>query len=291
MSADNFVGRSLIRSTWANPKLFLIPGVKVGFVIGRSKDKTTTSKIEAEFQAYQDIIQGDFMDSYQHIGLKTFIALKWISVFCDTSQYILKIDDNDVFFNIFYLLDQLNTLLTPESLGLSCCVLQNEPVFRSGRNGVLKTAFPQDGYPDFCCGPAYLMTLRTAKELYNIAISAPRDTYVWIEDVYFTGVLVNISEKAIVQNNLCSSFHMRSTNKQLAMEYLNCSQNIETIVVHTVSRLRHVPQLYRLLWSVLLQRLPRHLRNNVNKTILIQAKKSHPACSSEVTHLAKQWSK
>ena len=46
-------------------------------------------------------------------------------------------------------------------------------------------------FPTFCVGFFYLMSKNTAIQLLTKFEEAPRQNYIWIEDVYLTGLLLN----------------------------------------------------------------------------------------------------
>lgn len=46
--------------------------------------------------------------------------------------------------------------------------------------------FPDDNYPDFCSGTAYLMTSDAAAKIYS---TSNNTKFLWIDDVFVTGVL------------------------------------------------------------------------------------------------------
>jgi len=90
----------------------LTASVRIVFIVGRQKDEAmlgneTLNRIHIESEKYNDIIQENFVDSYNNLTLKSVMALKHISRSCfNTAAYFLKCDD-DTFVNIPNLLNFL----------------------------------------------------------------------------------------------------------------------------------------------------------------------------------------
>lgn len=103
----NYQRRMVIRETWATRTLF--PDLRLVFMIGKSMDKNIMKAIAYENELYQDIVQEDFIDAYKNLTYKGIMALKWISIYCPQTKYVLKVDD-DIVVNTFTLLNHLKFL-------------------------------------------------------------------------------------------------------------------------------------------------------------------------------------
>lgn len=57
--------------------------IKVVFLIGKTENNETQEKIIGEYQTYNDLIQEDFIDSYNNLTLKSVMMLKWVVKNCD----------------------------------------------------------------------------------------------------------------------------------------------------------------------------------------------------------------
>jgi hypothetical protein len=104
---SNYQRRIVIRETWATRTLF--SDLRLVFMIGKTLDKNLMKAIEYENEIYQDIVQEDFIDSYKNLTYKGIMALKWISIYCSNTKYILKVDD-DIVVNTFTLINHLKFL-------------------------------------------------------------------------------------------------------------------------------------------------------------------------------------
>lgn len=118
----NYQRRMVIRETWSTRTLF--PDLRVVFMIGKSMDKTVMKAIEYENELYRDIVQEDFIDAYKNLTYKGIMALKWISIYCPQTKYVLKVDD-DVVVNTFTLMNHLKFLdkSDPNKHGTILCLL------------------------------------------------------------------------------------------------------------------------------------------------------------------------
>lgn len=114
-------------------------------------------------------------------------SYKWVSAFCPTAQYILKTDD-DIYADIFQVIDVLLVELM-NSNKTYCCENMggNKPIrVTNSKWYVPKELYPEDTYPDFCSGSAYLMKAADASKIYSVSNATD---FFWIDDVFVTGVL------------------------------------------------------------------------------------------------------
>jgi len=100
------------------------------------------------------------------------MGMKWAAAFCEQATFLLKIDD-DMSFNVYKVMNYLDHLLLKKSSGvlnktMICKMNRNATVVRNQASKFyvsLKT-YPQEVYPDYCDGPAYLFTADLAKMFY-----------------------------------------------------------------------------------------------------------------------------
>lgn len=52
---------------------------EVVFVLGRINDPSKQKLVDAESRGYRDILQEDFLDSYNNLTLKALMMVKWAS--------------------------------------------------------------------------------------------------------------------------------------------------------------------------------------------------------------------
>lgn len=118
----NYQRRVVIRETWSTRTLF--PDLRLVFMIGKTNDDNIMKAIQYENEIYRDIVQEDFTDAYKNLTYKGIMALKWISVYCSQTKYVLKVDD-DIVVNTFTLLNHLKFLdkHEPNRRGTILCLL------------------------------------------------------------------------------------------------------------------------------------------------------------------------
>ncbi|KAK9887928.1 hypothetical protein WA026_000228 [Henosepilachna vigintioctopunctata] len=89
---NNYIRRDIIRQTWGSEKQ-LDGRVRTVFLIGeRASD---TIKLNEEADMYNDLVQGNFSDTYFNNTLKTMMGFYWAYKFClNASEYFMFVDDD-----------------------------------------------------------------------------------------------------------------------------------------------------------------------------------------------------
>ena len=232
----HFKRRMTIRETWASLKITRKGfNVKFIFVLGQG-NKQEQANIVKESSKYNDIIQKKFIDSYQNLSLKSCAAIEWVSKYCPTTSYVLKVDD-DVFVNTYVILNYLNKLLlqafttrksvltsfrnTGTTYPIIACFIHNVNEKIIIRKGNKEMEIDSD-YPRFCAGPAYLMERQAVTAIYRASLCAEYHPY---EDVLITGMLASRAKVRLISlgryycfrpQNLTSLF----THSQLSRKYM-----------------------------------------------------------------------
>lgn len=181
--------RDAIRKTWGKKISNQLVMDKYGrmkylFILGKTNNSELQRTVEREDKEHGDIIQADFLDTYFNLTLKHLAVLKWTVDNCrNGATWILKGDD-DVVVNTYKLLPYLAS--TPTKGSLLCYVIKNARVFRDGVWSISRKLYPSKTYPDYCSGPAYVMTVDVAEKLYNASHSL---NPIFVDDVYVTGIV------------------------------------------------------------------------------------------------------
>ncbi|XP_055296583.1 beta-1,3-galactosyltransferase 5-like [Sitodiplosis mosellana] len=178
-SPVKFERRIASRDTWAHSDL----RTKTFFLMGMTNSSIIQRRIDKEDAEYNDIIQGNFMDSYRNMTFKHIMALKWFSENCPHVKYLLKLDD-DVFPNI-PAIDQY-LMSDTHNINFIHGVKAGRTVFRKGRWKVTPEEFTGDLYPEFVEGSAVIYPNTFVLEAFEKAFITP---YFWIDDVYVSGIL------------------------------------------------------------------------------------------------------
>ncbi|XP_053320838.1 beta-1,3-galactosyltransferase 2-like [Spea bombifrons] len=163
--------RNAIRETWGNESNY--EDVVTVFLVGLSTvaSDAVQQLLDEESRTYGDIIQQDFLDTYYNLTLKTLMGMEWLTKFCPTASYAIKID-NDMFLNVNYLVHQL---LRP-GLPVRTNYFTGYIVRNTGplRNRAYKwyvpvEVYPNNTYPPYCSGPGYVFSVDMAKKIYDVA--------------------------------------------------------------------------------------------------------------------------
>ncbi|XP_064415749.1 beta-1,3-galactosyltransferase 2-like [Latimeria chalumnae] len=165
--------RNAIRQTWGNESL--VPGALLIrlFLVGLPADVKLPiqSMLEKESLTYNDIIQQNYLDIYNHLSIKTMMGMEWVTKYCPKASYVIKID-SDMFLNVNYLVYKI---LRPEGplktdYYTGYVVANTGPIrSRSDKWFVPYEMYPNNTYPPYCGGPAYVLSVDLAIKVYKIA--------------------------------------------------------------------------------------------------------------------------
>ena len=88
----NVENRRAIRRTWGYENRFSDVQIRTVFLLGSDNKGQTIVKRENE--EFNDIIQGDFIDTYYNNTIKTLMGLRWAAEYCPNSRFYLFVDDD-----------------------------------------------------------------------------------------------------------------------------------------------------------------------------------------------------
>ena len=202
-STNNFERRAAIRQTWGNLTLLDSYNLRVAFILGQSINKSLQSQINHEDALQGDIVQGKFLDTYHNLSQKHVLGLRWVSAYCKTAKFVVKVDD-DVFLNPFGFFRDLVTKFSNLTRTIMCNVRLNgtDRIQHGGKWGVNVNKFKNvSHWPfSFCQGFVVIYTNDIVPEIYKAATSNCTP-FVWLDDVYVTGILAgnvgNISHSGL----------------------------------------------------------------------------------------------
>ncbi|XP_075199219.1 beta-1,3-galactosyltransferase 2-like [Anomaloglossus baeobatrachus] len=164
--------RHTIRETWGNVSIYDVEVVMV-FLVGlpRIASERTQNVLEEESETFGDIVQQDFMDTYYNLTLKTLMGMEWVTKFCPSASYVMKID-NDMFLNVDYL---IHNVLYPDlpvrTNYFTGVIVKNTGPMRSKAYKwyIPNEIYPNNTYPPYCSGPGYVFSADMAKKIYDVA--------------------------------------------------------------------------------------------------------------------------
>ncbi|NXM70317.1 B3GL1 acetylgalactosaminyltransferase, partial [Serilophus lunatus] len=183
--------RQAIRGTWGSQSSWGGHRVLTLFLLGQDTQggpRAAGLALEDESVLYGDILQQDFLDTYDNLTLKTIMAFQWLSQFCPNARFLMK-TDVDVFINTPNLVE---FLLRQNSSGnlFTGYPLRDNFAYRGfdRKRYISYEEYPFQLYPPYCSGMGYVLDGKLALRIYEL-MSHVRP--VKFEDVY-VGICLNI---------------------------------------------------------------------------------------------------
>ncbi|XP_074503818.1 beta-1,3-galactosyltransferase 1-like [Sebastes fasciatus] len=184
VAPHNREARDTIRNTWGKETTVLGRVVSHYFLLGKSKEEdgteTLNEQVLQESQSHHDILQSDFLDSYNNLTIKTMVMFEWLSSHCPNTSYTMKVD-SDMFLNVHNLVDMLSK--APRHLYVTGMVARGAPVIRDSTSKWFLpfSVFPEYAYPPYLIGMGYVFSLDLPKKILE---ASEHVKAVYIEDVY-----------------------------------------------------------------------------------------------------------
>ncbi|XP_060767364.1 beta-1,3-galactosyltransferase 1 [Neoarius graeffei] len=177
--------RNAIRSTWGNESVVQEKKVNVLFILGlrgEADREKQQKQLSLESQKYHDLIQSNFIDTYNNLTTKTMVIMHWLATHCPQASYAMKID-SDMFLNLENLMSLLLAPDTPKENYMTGMVMWNRPVIRNRQSKwyVPKEMYPEDIYPPYLLGMGYVFSNDLSEKLVNVSKDIQP---FYIEDAY-----------------------------------------------------------------------------------------------------------
>lgn len=187
MSAPtHFEARTAIRQTWGH--FGQRRDIGIVFMLGSTSDPKFERNLQREQDMYGDIVRANFLDSYFNLTLKTISTLEWVDTYCSEVRFVLKTDD-DMFINVPRLVSFINKHRKDKNVIFGKVARKWKPVRnKSSKYFVSLAQYKPTFYPDFCTGPAYLMSSDVVHNLHEAALN---ETFLKLEDVFVTGIVAS----------------------------------------------------------------------------------------------------
>lgn len=184
-NARDFQARAAQRDAYST---YLLRSHRIHRVFLLAQDEEVDQEqINREQFDFQDLVQGNFQESYRNLSYKHIMGLKWASHFCSHARYVLKMDD-DIMVDLFQWVHKLeeqypqldNQMLGYKQIGLTP---QRDP---KSKWYVSQEEYPGKVYPDFMSGWAYVTSPKTAM---NLVQQSQQIEFNWIDDLWVSGIL------------------------------------------------------------------------------------------------------
>ncbi|XP_053334835.1 beta-1,3-galactosyltransferase 9, partial [Clarias gariepinus] len=181
-SPNNTSHRDAIRSSWANQTMVQDVAVRTVFFLNPSTLETEHQVVWDESARHGDIVQCEGPLSQDHWG-QVKLALRWVLLFCPRARFVVLTEDT-VFLNVPALGTYLLTLRThPEDLYLGRVIHHASPERNYIKpHYVSLHLYPDRSFPDYCSGPAFLMSQDVVRKVYvaskDVALALPADVLI-----------------------------------------------------------------------------------------------------------------
>ncbi|CAL1538012.1 unnamed protein product [Lymnaea stagnalis] len=202
-AVENTGRRKEIRNTWCNPERFSSMPDHAWhciFLVGKPDNDDSLFLLNKEKMQYNDLLVGNYADSYRNLTLKVIHGFNWSANYCPSS-YIIKTDD-DCFVNTGLLHEFLlhhNDKTSGLYAGRVFFDSEMLQVIRgdSNRWSVPYDQYPDKFYPPYASGLGYIISTDVVKKLVH------ESQYVIPfanEDAYIGVVMSKIGIKPITSN-------------------------------------------------------------------------------------------
>ncbi|KAM4745682.1 beta-1,3-galactosyltransferase 2-like [Anableps anableps] len=168
--------RQAVRRTWGAPGRDTL----TLFFSGLPQGAPLQRALEKESQQHADIIQINFMDSYQNLTIKTMMMMKWLADHCPNASYAMKVD-SDIFVNVFHLIQRLRS--SPRVGFITGSVIWDGSPRRdpSSKWFLSKELYHEDSFPPYVSGAGYVFSTDLAT---RISWASRFVRVIPLEDVY-----------------------------------------------------------------------------------------------------------
>ncbi|KAK7495686.1 hypothetical protein BaRGS_00013133 [Batillaria attramentaria] len=195
-AVKNFEDRQAVRETWGSYATNSSHNTTLVFLLGTTSSADLQAKLKNESRRYRDIVQGGFVDSYRNLSIKSVALLKWVSLYCNTSRFVLKADD-DMYVNVPNLISALRaekkTVFVMGHTFTGARPVQN----KNSKWYTPLEDFNEKVYPRYTSGTAYSMSTKAAFLLWE---AAKKVRLFWLEDIYITGLCARKAGVSLVHH-------------------------------------------------------------------------------------------
>lgn len=192
-SPENFERRQAIRDTWGNETFAwseLGVCVRLVFAIGIHADVGRRSRMQSallqEDQAYGDLIQQNFVDTFHNLTAKLILQFHWSHMYCSQARFLMSADD-DIFVHmpnlVKYLQHLLSSQLGAKDLWVGHVHRGAPPIRRKdSKYHVPYDLYPWPSYPDYTAGAGYVVSGDVAAKIYQATLVL--NSSIYIDDVF-----------------------------------------------------------------------------------------------------------
>ena len=211
--AKNYHLRNILRKTWIKDVSSKFPDIKLAFLLGYSaKERNTT---ENENYEHHDIIQQNFVDSYQNNTIRTVMGFNWSTKYCSNAKYIIFQNDT-----MFINYDSIHRFLRHSDHSLEPSLYSGVLAkFKYSVSDIPSMQLTTRFYPPYLNGSAIIVSQSVARKFQSVFPYVKHLEHE-ADDLYL----------GVVANKLHITPH---ENEFIASDYLNNFHDIATLISDT----------------------------------------------------------
>ncbi|CAL8363837.1 unnamed protein product [Lota lota] len=181
----NWKARDAIRRTWGNETHIQGELIQTVFLLGLPNGGNIAAlqqNVHTENRLYHDMIQSDFIDSYQNLTIKTMVIMDWLAARCPKVPYAMKVDSY-MFLNVENLVSMLKTPGTPTMKYATGRLMSQSLVIRDKDSQwyVSEDSYREPVFPTYALGMGYIFSLDMPRRFVEVSKTVPP---FYVEDAY-----------------------------------------------------------------------------------------------------------
>ena len=198
----NFDVRMSIRETYGNISRIENRTLDLVFVIGKEVGGGKyAAAVHNESRTYNDILQLDYIDSYQNLTIKTVLAFRWVVTDCPQARFVVRNMD-DCLLDVFKLDEELVNLNNLD-IYLGCLAPGNH-IMHDGK-WQFKSEVPfvnnPKTYAPYILGHSMVLSTDVIEKFYYLSCAVP---LVWPDDCYLGYLALLVNTTLTNHNRFCS---------------------------------------------------------------------------------------
>lgn len=207
--------RGAIRATWGAPGRDSLTLFFVGLPEG-GRGSSVQAELQEESRRHADIIQMNFLDSYQNLTIKTMVMMNWLATRCPGASYAMKVDA-DIFVNVPFLISRLRS--SPNQSFITGSVISDGRPRRDSNSKwyVSEEQYPEDSFPPYVSGAGYVFSVDLAP---RISWASRFIRMIPLEDVYVGLCLHMLGVQPVYSRSLLT---LRNLFEIRNLEYDRCT--------------------------------------------------------------------
>lgn len=143
---------------------------KTVFLLGQTRNPRLDELLQEEANVYNDMVFGEFIDSYRNLTKKMVLGIEWAAEHCLQAKYVMKADE-DSFVNVLELvqwLEEYHQTQGNKPLYMGAALIDRKPYReRESPFYVSEEEYPKATYPPYISGTGYVFSGKLLKELSN----------------------------------------------------------------------------------------------------------------------------